>query len=101
MGIRNETERTCVLVHLQLSTNHLNLRIRILDILLESDLDILDLLRNGGQNPLLQTIELVETTPSTNLTDTQKDPTHRLEIECVVTAEHERESSELDTQRLD
>ncbi|KAI6748665.1 hypothetical protein HG530_015438 [Fusarium avenaceum] len=78
---------TSVFVDVKLTTYQLNLRLVILDTLLKTQLDILDLLRNSGQDSLLQTVELVETAPSANLADTEEDTAHGLEIEGVVTAE--------------
>ncbi len=42
-------------------------------------LDVLDLLRHGGQHALLQTVELVEAAPGAHLTQTHKDTAHRLQ----------------------
>lgn len=44
----------------------------------QGHLDVLDLLGDGRQHSLLQTIELVKTAPSANLTQSHKDTTHGL-----------------------
>ncbi len=69
--------------------------------LLQTKLDILDLLRDGRQDTLLQTVELVEAAPRADLADTEEDAAHGLEVERVVAAEDEREAAELDTECLD
>jgi hypothetical protein len=84
-----------------MAADQLNLRLVILDTLLEAQLNVLDLLRDSGQDTLLQTVELVETTPSTDLADTKEDTAHGLEVESVVTAEDKCESSQLHTKGFD
>lgn len=48
-------------------------------VLPQGHLDELHLLGDGGQHPLLQTIELVKAAPRSHLTQTHKDTTHSLE----------------------
>ena len=55
----------------------------------------LNLLRDGRQHPLLQTIELVEATPRADLTQADEDAAHGLEVEGLVAVEDEDESAEL------
>jgi hypothetical protein len=92
--------RTGVAVNLQASSYHINLTIRVFNILLQSNLNVLHLLGHGGQNTLLQSVKLVETTPSTDLTNTQENTTHRLEIKSIITTEHQGKSSKLYSQRF-
>ena len=86
---------------MKLSSNKLDLSLIIFNTLLESKLNILDLLGHGGQDPLLETVEFIKATPCTDLADTEEDATHSLEVKRVVTAEDESKSSELDTESLD
>ena len=90
-------EDTRVLVHFQSSPHKLNLGFLFLAVF-QPNLDILDLLGNGRKNTFLQTVKFIKATPSTNLTDTEEDSAHGLEIECVVTAKDERETTKLETQ---
>jgi len=64
-------------------------------------LDALNLLRDCTEDPLLQSIELVEASPRSDLAQSDEDPSHRLEVEGFVAAEDEDESSELDSESLD
>lgn len=94
-------KRTDVLVDLQVLSHQLNLRIRVLHQRSQTLLNALHLLTNGTQNPLLQPIELVETSPRSDLTKTDENTTHSLEIERLVTTEDKYESPELNTKRFD
>ncbi len=67
----------------------------------ETLLDTLDLLRDRREDTFLQSIELVETTPCSNSAETDKDTTHGLEVECLVTTEDNDKHAELNTERLD
>jgi hypothetical protein len=91
------TPPTGVCVDLELLADELNLRRRVLSGECEPLLDALNLLRDGRENPLLESIELVEATPGADLAETDKDATHRLKVECLVAAENEDEAAELDT----
>ncbi len=64
-------------------------------------LNALDLLRDGRQDTLLESIELVETSPCSDAAQTDKDAAHRLEVERLVTAEDDDKHAELHTQCLD
>ncbi|KAH6607744.1 hypothetical protein Trco_004057 [Trichoderma cornu-damae] len=90
-----------VLVDAELPADQLDLRLVVLGPLLQAELDVLDLLRNGRQDPLLETVKLVEAAPRTDLADAQEDAAHGLEVKGVVAAEDEREPPELDAQGLD
>jgi hypothetical protein len=94
-------ERTNVLIDLQGLPNQFDLNVRILDESSQALLNTLHLLRDRAQNTLLQSIELVETAPCSNLTKTDEYTTHGLEIERFIAAEHQDESTELDTEGLD
>ena len=63
-------------------------------------LDGLNLLRDSGQHALLETIELVETSPSADLTQSDKDASHGLEIERLVAVKDDYEAAELVAERL-
>ncbi len=95
-------EDTGIGIDAQLSTNEFNLRLVILGTLLEANLDVLNLLRDGRQDPLLET--------KLNSSKQPQAPTWQiprkirpigLEVERVITAEHEGESTELHAERLD
>lgn len=62
---------------------------------LQSFLNCLDLLWDGGQHPFFQPVELVETTPRAHLAQTDEDPTHGLEIEGLVAVEDQHETTQL------
>ncbi len=59
------------------------------------------LLTDGGKNSLFQSIEFVETTPCANLAESDKDTTHSLEIERLITTEYEHKSAQLKAKGLD
>jgi hypothetical protein len=67
---------------------------------LERLLDGLYLLGNGRQHTFFQSIELVEATPGSYLTQTDKDSSHGLEIKRFVTVEHKHKTAELVAQCL-
>ena len=56
---------------------------------LDSVLDNLDLLRDGRELHLEETVELIEAAPSTALDQTDEDATHRLVVKTFVTVENE------------
>ena len=91
---------THLVVDLDVLPNQLDLRVRVLDECGKTLLDGLDLLRDGTEDTLFETIELVETAPSTDLTKTNEDTSHCLEIERLVTAEDQDETPKLYTKRL-
>lgn len=64
-------------------------------------MDALDLLRDRTEDPLLESVELVEASPGADLAEPDEDPTHRLEVERLVAAEDEDEASELHAESLD
>jgi len=84
---------TNVRVNLQALPNKLDLGIRILDQCRKALLNALNLLRNSAKNSLLETIELIETSPSSDLTQSDKDTAHSLEIERFITAENQDETT--------
>ena len=86
---------------LQLAPDKIDLRVWIGHALAQANLNVLNLLRNGGEDALLQSVELVETSPGTHLRDTEEDATHGLEVESVVAVEYQRKATELDTERFD
>lgn len=45
----------------------------------QGHLDVLDLLRDGREHSLLQTVELVKAAPGAHLAETHEDATHGLE----------------------
>ncbi|KAF4513698.1 hypothetical protein G6O67_000939 [Ophiocordyceps sinensis] len=90
-----------VFVHAQLAAHQLNLRLAVLCALLKAELNVLNLLRDGRQDPFLEAVKLVETAPSTNLADSEENAAHGLKVECVVAAKDEGESAELNAQSLD
>merc|ERR1711990_533172 len=63
-------------------------------------LDGLDLLGHRGQCSLLQSVELVKTSPGSHLAETNKDPSHGLEVKGLVAVEDEDEPPQLITQSL-
>ena len=88
--------RTRVCAKLDVLADELDLETGIRHELFQTQLDTLNLLRDSRQDPLLQSIELVKTSPSANLTQAHKDTTHRLEIKGFIAAEHQHEAAELD-----
>ena len=94
-------EDASVLRDLELTTDELDLGIGIGDACTESKLDALNLLRDGREDALLQPVELVEATPSSDLAQSYEDPAHRLEVECLVATEDENETTKLNSERLD
>lgn len=64
-------------------------------------LDALYLLRDCAENSFFESIRLVETAPSADLTETDKDAPHGLKVEGLVTAEDENEPTQGDTERFD
>ena len=81
-------KHTYVLIGLQTLPNELNLNIGILDDGGKSLLYTLHLLQESTQNVFLLSVELIKTTQHSNLTKTNKDLAHGLEIECLVTTEY-------------
>lgn len=64
-------------------------------------LNALNLLRHGREDSLFESVRLVETPPSADLTQSDKDPSHRLEVEGFVAAEDQNEAAESYTESLD
>jgi hypothetical protein len=64
-------------------------------------LDALNLLRDGTQNTFFQPIELVEASPSSDLTYSEENSSHRFEIESVIATEYQHKSTELTSQSFD
>lgn len=95
------SEHTHVSVDLDVLPNEFNFSVRVLDERCKTLLDSLNLLRHSTKNTLFETIELVETTPGTDLTKTDEDTTHGLEVERLVTTEDKDEATELYTESLD
>ena len=60
-------------------------------------LDGLDLLGDGREHPLFKTVELVKATPGSDLTQTDKDTTHGLEVKRLVTVEDQNKTTHLMT----
>ena len=81
-------KHTYVLIGLQTLPNELNLNIGILDDGGKSLLYTLHLLQESTQNVFLLSVELIKTTQHSNLTKTNKDLAHGLEIEYLVTTEY-------------
>ena len=92
---------THLIIDLDILPDQLDFRVRVLDECGETLLDGLDLLRDGTEDTLLETIELVEASPRADLTETDEDTTHCLEVERLVTAEDQDEATELNTEGLD
>ena len=85
--------------HIHLFANQLHTECLLLSlvatVLLQGLLDGLDLLGHGRQHTFLQTIELIKASPCSHLAQTNKDAAHGLEIECLITVEHQHKSSQL------
>ena len=102
MGLRvRKTKRTHLAVDLDALANKFDLGVRVLSEGRETLLDTLDLLCDSRQDTLLETVELIETAPGSDLTQTNENTTHGLEVESLVTAENEDESTELHAKCLD
>lgn len=99
--MRTGNEDSSILAQSKLSTNEFDLGSRIVDSSAETELDRLDLLRDSTEDAFFESIELVETSPRSDLTQSNEDPSHRLKVERLVATEYENESSELHTERLD
>ncbi len=69
--------------------------------LAESVLDEQNLLRNGGENSLLQAVELVEARPRADFTDADENALERFEVVLLVAVEDEDEAAELLAELLD
>jgi hypothetical protein len=67
----------------------------------ETELDALNLLRDGTEDTFFESIELVEASPRADLAQSDKDASHRLEVERLVAAEDEDEATQLDSEGLD
>jgi hypothetical protein len=87
---------TNILVDLQVLPDQLDLGIRILCHGRQTLLDALDLLRYCTKDSFFKSIELVKTTPSSDLAQADKYTTHRLKIKSFITAEHQNKSPKLD-----
>jgi hypothetical protein len=99
--VAQKSKLTDVLVDFQILPYELNFRVGVLDERGETLLYALDLLRNGAENTLFQTIELVETAPRSDLTQSDENTSHGLEIERLVATEDQHKSAKLHAQRLD
>lgn len=93
--------RTDILVDLQTFADQLDFGVGVLGNSGKTLLNALNLLRNRGQDALLETIELVEATPSTDLAETNEDTPHRLKVKRLVAAEDQNEATQLNSQRFD
>lgn len=60
----------------------------------------LHLLRDGTKDTFFETVELVETSPCANLTETDEDTAHCLEVKRLVATKNQDESAQLYTQCL-
>ena len=93
--------RTHILVDLHILSHKLDLRIGVLDKRCKTLLDGLDLLRNSTKDTLFESIKLIKASPRSNLTKTNENTTHGLEIKGFVTAENEDKAAKLNTKSLD
>lgn len=91
---------THVFIELHVLAYELNLGVRVLDQPSKTLLDTLHLLRDGTEDTFLETIELVEASPSSDLTETNEDTSHGLEIKSLVATENQDETSKLHPKRL-
>mmetsp|Transcript_19505 Transcript_19505/g.56126 ORF Transcript_19505/g.56126 Transcript_19505/m.56126 type:complete len:212 (+) Transcript_19505:6194-6829(+) len=66
----------------------------------QTSLNRKNLLANGGEDSLLQSIELVEASPGSNLTKTTEQTAHGTEVKSLIAIHHHNEATELGTQRL-
>ena len=64
-------------------------------------LDALHLLRDRTQDAFLHVVELVKSSPRSDLTKTNKNAAHCLEVERLVAIEHEHKPTKLDIKCLD
>ena len=92
--------RTNILINFQMFAHQLNFSIRIFNQLSETLLNALNLLGHSTKDTLLQSIELVETSPRADLTQTDENPTHRLEVKGFVATENQDESTKLNAKGL-
>ena len=67
---------------------------------LEALLNRLNLLRDGGQDALLETVELIEATPCADLAEANENAAHGLEIEGLIAAEDKNEATQGVTEGL-
>jgi hypothetical protein len=58
-------------------------------------LDHQDLLGACGEHTLLETVELIEATPSAHLAETNEDTTHSVEIEGLIAIEDKYKVAQL------
>ena len=72
----------------------------LLSMFLESLLYGLDLLGDGRQHSLFQSVELVKAAPGPNLAQTNKDTPHGLEVKCLITVEDQHKATQLMTKGL-
>ena len=72
----------------------------LLSMFLESLLYGLDLLGDSRQHPLFQSVELVKAAPGPNLTETNKDTPHGLEVKRLITVEDQHKATQLMTKSL-
>lgn len=92
---------TNVLIDLETFTNKLNFNVRVLRQRNETLLNALYLLRHSTENTLLESVEFVKTSPCTDLTKTDEDATHGLEVEGFVATEDQNETPQLYAKSFD
>ena len=68
---------------------------------LDGVLNGLDLHGHRRQHRLLQPVELIKATPRPTLDQPHKDSTHGLDVDALVTVEHQHLAAEQTAQRLD
>lgn len=90
-----------VLAESKLTTYELDLVVWIRQAGAKSELNTLNLLRDGRENSFFQSIELVKAAPRADLAKADKNATHRLEIERLIAAKDEDEATKRYSQRLD
>ena len=66
----------------------------------KTSLDDQNLLRAGREHTFLQSVELVEAAPSSDLAETDEDTAHCVEIEGFIAVEHQHEETELRAESL-
>jgi len=84
-----------------LTTYELDLVFGVRETRAQSELNALNLLGDSTEDTFFESIEFVEATPCSHLTETDKDATHRLEVESFVTAENKDETTKGDSECFD
>lgn len=82
-----QSSRTHILVDLDTFANKLDFGVWVLHERSKTLLDTLHLLRDSTENTLLESVEFIEASPRADLTQSDEDTAHGLEIESFVTAE--------------